>query len=54
MKLIIFQMLCIVLVNPLVLLAQEVETVISADQIIVQSDNILKAKGNVVVSELTF
>ena len=31
------------------LYAQELETIISADQITVQPDNILKAKGNVII-----
>ena len=34
---------------PLTLFSQDLETIISADQITVQSDNIVKANGNVIV-----
>ena len=48
-KAVILQLLVIILVTPLTMAAQELETSISADQIFVQPDNILQAKGNVVV-----
>ena len=48
-KAVILQFLIIILVTPLTIAAQELETVISADQITVQPDKSLKAKGNVVI-----
>ena len=48
-KLIILQVFFIVLAAPLALFAQELQTIISADQITVQPDNIVEAKGNVIV-----
>ena len=48
-KAIILPAIFIFMIVPSMLFAQQQETVISADQITVQPDNILKAKGNVIV-----
>ena len=39
----------IFIIAPFMLFAQQQETVLSADQISIQPDNILQAKGNVIV-----
>ena len=48
-KAIFLKVLFIILVIPTVLMSEDLETTISADQITVQSDNMLKAYGNVFV-----
>ena len=49
LKAFILPIFFILLVFPLALFSQDLETIISADQITVQPDNILKANGNVSV-----
>ena len=48
-KAIILPAIFILIIAPFMLFAQQQETIISADQISIQPDNILQAKGNVVV-----
>ena len=48
-KAVFFKVLFFILVIPTVLISEDLETTISADQITVQSDNMLKAYGNVFV-----
>ena len=46
-KAIILPAIFILIIAPFMLFAQQQETIISADQISIHSDNILQAKGNV-------
>ena len=48
-KAIILPAIFILIIAPFMLFAKQQETIISADQISIQPDNILQAKGNVVV-----
>ena len=48
-KAIILPAIFILIIAPFMLFAQQQETIISADQISIQPDNILQAKGNVIV-----